>query len=143
MSTSTGYSAEPMLASTFSASPPTLNGSLSAAWIRWAAPATESLAWTLGSNIANSSPPRRATSSPSRSTVRRRLPTRSITRSPLKWPSESLISLNRSRSISNTATMPPGGQSARARSVIALNCSRPGSPVSPSTMPAGLAADRP
>ena len=68
----------PMLASTFRARPPTLNGSLSASWIRCAAPATESFACTCGRSIANSSPPRRATWSPSRSTVRRRLPTRSM-----------------------------------------------------------------
>ena len=54
--------------------------------------------------MANSSPPSRAIVSASRSVARRRGAASTRSRSPLAWPSVSLISLKRSRSITITAT---------------------------------------
>ena len=66
-------------------------------------------------STANSSPPSRATESPARSVSVRRAPTVHSSRSPLWWPSVSLISLKRSRSIISTASC-----ASRAASLIAL-----------------------
>src|SRR5207302_657339 len=53
--------------------------------------ASESVAWK--ARMANSSPPRRATRSPSRMVPRSRRATSTSSRSPTWWPSVSLISL--------------------------------------------------
>ena len=52
----------------------------------------------------NSSPPKRATVSPGRSTSIRRVASMHRSSSPALWPSESLTSLKRSRSMNSTAT---------------------------------------
>ena len=52
----------------------------------------------------NSSPPKRATVSPGRSTSTSRAASRQSSSSPAPWPSESLTSLKRSRSMNSTAT---------------------------------------
>ena len=63
----------------------------------------------------NSSPPSRATVSPSRTASCRRGPSRCSRRSPVWWPSVSLISLNRSRS----SRIRPARRSVDAAAVIA------------------------
>ena len=71
---------------------------------------------------ANSSPPKRAITSPGRSTRRMRSATTSSRRSPAPWPSESLMILKLSRSTNSTATSsPPLGD----RLVQALQEERP------------------
>src|SRR5664280_346318 len=65
-----------------------------------------------GSSTANSSPPRRATASTSRNTAVSRGPTWVSSRSPQWWPKVSLISLNRSRSISSRAAVVPSRRAA-------------------------------
>jgi hypothetical protein len=55
----------------------------------------------------NSSPPRRAAVSLARRQLRSRAPTSLKTASPREWPSESLMSLNSSRSMKSTASPPP------------------------------------
>ena len=59
---------------------------------------------TSSSRIVNSSPPRRATVSLSRTQPRSRGATSFSSRSPIAWPSVSLISLKRSRSRNSTAS---------------------------------------
>src|SRR6266540_3454923 len=54
--------------------------------------------------MVNSSPPKRATTSPGRTTSCRRLPSAISSRLPASWPSESLMNLKRSRSQNSTAT---------------------------------------
>ena len=66
------------------------------------------------SSTANSSPPSRATVSVLRTWSDSRRPTCTSSWSPTWWPSESLTSLNRSRSISSTA------QGARSAAVAAV-----------------------
>src|SRR5919199_9407 len=92
-----------MLASVSRLRPLTSNGRSSVARIRAATSTAAAASATFGSSTANSSPPSRATLSLSRSSVRSRGPTPCSTTSPLWCPSVSLISLNRSRSMSSTA----------------------------------------
>ncbi len=58
-------------------------------------------------NTTNSSPPRRPMESDSRRALRKREATCRSTSSPTRCPSESFTSLNRSRSMNNTAPSPP------------------------------------
>ena len=60
-----------------------------------------------GNSTANSSPPSRATVSPPAEALVRRRPTCCSNPSPDRWPSVSLISLKRSRSISSRASGDP------------------------------------
>ncbi len=59
-----------------------------------------------GSRTTNSSPPKRAIVSTERRTARSRGPICASRASPTEWPNVSLTSLNRSRSISSTASEP-------------------------------------
>ena len=83
---------------------------------------------SVGTMTPNSSPPSRATraSSTAPSAVRRRLDTVVRRVSPASCPSESLTTLNRSRSTNRT---PNGSPSARAASIRSRNRARLGSPV--------------
>ena len=123
-----GLMAMPMLASTSSARPATTNGSFSASRTRSTIGSTALRSRTFGSRSANSSPPRRATVSPPRQSEPSRLAVRSITRSPLKCPRASLISLKRSRSSITTATQPSFSRASSAFSVMLLNTPRLGRP---------------
>ena len=60
-----------------------------------------------GSRIANSSPPRRASTSDSRRRLRSACATRTISSSPAEWPSVSLIVLKWSRSSTIAAPFGP------------------------------------
>ena len=60
-----------------------------------------------GSTMPNSSPPSRATVSPGRTAAVRRSATMRRNSSPLRWPSVSFTSLNRSRSTTTSATSVP------------------------------------
>ncbi len=85
-------------------------------------------------STANSSPPRRATTSESRSAVRTRVPTSRSARSPTGWPSVSLIALKRSMSKSSTDSSVPWRRAFRsACSSWRWNIARFGSPVRPSS----------
>src|SRR5438105_2286001 len=94
----------PTLASASSGSPSITNGSWSAREIRSASRMPASGWTTSGMSSANSSPPRRATVSVGRTTAERRRASSFSIRSPQWWPSVSLTSLKRSRSMSRTAT---------------------------------------
>src|SRR5919106_1634570 len=104
-SASPGASATPMLAVTMISWPSSSNGSTSASRSRqhrirpWSGPSTPT--WM----SANSSPPRRATVSVSRTHASRRLEHSLISRSPAACPSVSLTLLKRSRSTIRTAIM--------------------------------------
>ena len=88
---------------------------------------------TPGSSRPNSSPPSRATVSDSRSAASRRCPTSISSASPAAWPSESLISLKRSRSITTTASCLPSRRAVRiSRSMRSPKSVRLARPVRPS-----------
>ena len=88
---------------------------------------------TPGSSTANSSPPSRAITPPAGRAVWMRGPIRHSSVSPAWWPSVSLISLKRSRSISSTAPVAMRFlPCSTRRSMIDVNCSRLGRSVRPS-----------
>ena len=89
--------------------------------------------------IANSSPPNRATVSPSRSALRRRWPQISSNRSPAAWPSESLTCLKSSRSRKATTAGSPASASRRC---AARTRSGSGGPSASPRTPAGAGARR-
>ena len=96
----------PMLADTTICSVSTSTGSARAAAMR-SAIITASLRSLTSQSTANSSPPSRPTLSLSRSASSTRAAVVRSRRSPASWPSESLITLKRSRSMNSTATSPP------------------------------------
>ena len=84
----------------------------------------------------NSSPPKRATVSPGRSTSVSRAASRHRSSSPAPWPSESLTSLKRSRSMNRTATEARRRAAwLRASESRSMNSVRFGRPVSGSCRP--------
>jgi hypothetical protein len=117
-SESTGAQAIPMLGSTCSERPATEIGALIAAAILPAQASTSKAASRPGISSANSSPPRRTSTSPVVMVVRRRAPTVHSTSSPIAWPSESLTSLNRSRSMSSRYMNSPGPSPVSPASIV-------------------------
>src|SRR5659263_562074 len=102
----------PMLTALWTVMPPTANGSPKVAR-SLSAMATATSMPAFSSKIANSSPPRRTSRSPVRRRSPRRTPTWTRSSSPTWWPSESLTSLNLSRSSINSACRRPSGSSRR------------------------------
>ena len=99
-----GDIATPMLASTSSVASAAEKLRCSASRRRSATTSACSRSGTDGNSTANSSPPRRASVSPWRTTSPSRSATWRSSSSPYEWPSVSLISLKRSRSMNRTAT---------------------------------------
>ncbi len=96
----------PMLAVTSMVWPSTTSGTSSARWIFSATMRGASMASPVARSTPNSSPPRRATMSESRSAARTRAPTSRSAWSPTVCPSVSLMALKRSMS-SNTREIAP------------------------------------
>nr|WP_167978006.1 hypothetical protein [Lentzea indica] len=101
---SEGHSATPTLPAISSSRPSSVTGMANAERILSATMRAFSAEPTPGSSTANSSPPRRATRSVSRTAHERRLATWRSSRSPEWCPSESLTSLNLSRSTISNAS---------------------------------------
>ncbi len=116
-----GYTAIPMLASTYSGWPCSRQGAASARKSARAAPAA-AFASSPGNRTANSSPYRRARVSASRNAPRRCAATCWSSRSPAWCPRRSLTALNRSRSRKSSATVAPSRRaSTRACSRWSVN----------------------
>ena len=104
LSPSTGKDAIPILTLSINSRPSILNGSLNRL-SRFSVIACASAASASPpSNTINSSPPRRPTVSPLRTTLRKRTAASIKSLSPVSWPNESLIFLKSSRSRNRTAT---------------------------------------
>ena len=79
---------------------------------------------TLGSNSANSSPPIRATVSPSRMQACSRCATLRSSASPMACPAASLTDLNWSKSMNTTEPIPLSARWLAARATFKRSCSR-------------------
>ena len=118
-----------MLAVTKTSLPETSNGAARALVMRSARPSASSSSTTASAMITNSSPPKRATVSPGRSTARSRPAAAHSRVSPAACPRLSLTILKWSRSTKSTAT-PLRVRCARATSSRSTSSVRLGSPVS-------------
>ena len=125
--------ATPMLAPTCRLRPSTAMGWCSASMMRRPIRCGSSGDTSLSSMTRNSSPPRRATVSPSRTARPRRWATMRRTSSPARCPSWSFTSLKPSRSMNSSATAPPWSRTrASERSSWQWNAARLNRPVSES-----------
>ena len=131
----------PRLAEGNTSRPATQHGRPSASSTRCASSSAISSPSMPSMRMANSSPPRRATVSPSRMAPTMRRPASTSSSSPAEWPTLSFTSLKRSRSRNSTAKpragLPPAAMRPLRATVIASvrrssNCWRLGSPVSAS-----------
>ena len=122
-----------MLVVTNTSRPWTSKGARTASSSFCAMRAASAALWIPGSSSVNSSPPRRARVSPSRTASCTRLPMARSRSSPTECPSESLMCLKRSRSRNSTASFFASRWAwTRARVRRSMNSSRLGSAVSPS-----------